>query len=56
MRIADLRPGMKVALSRRVVVAGLRGARRMTLFEILLDDGSGVRLKVIWLTKEAFGR
>ena len=40
-RIADLRPGMKVAVSGTVAVAGLRRARRMTLYEVRLEDGSG---------------
>ena len=49
-RVADLRPGMRVAVSGEIVVAGLRRARRMTLYEIRLDDGSG-RLKVLWFNQ-----
>jgi ATP-dependent DNA helicase RecG len=49
-RIAELRPGMKVAVSGTVAVAGLRRARRVSLFEIRLEDGSG-RLKAIWFNQ-----
>jgi ATP-dependent DNA helicase RecG len=49
-RVADLRPGMRVSVSGEIVVAGLRRARRMTLYEIRLDDGSG-RLKVLWFNQ-----
>ena len=49
-RIADLRPGMKVSRVGHVAVAGLRRARRMTLYEIRLDDGSG-RLKALWFNQ-----
>jgi len=49
-RIADLRAGMKVAVSGTVAVAGLRRARRMTLYEIRLEDGSG-RLKALWFNQ-----
>ena len=49
-RVADLRPGLRVAVSGEIVVAGLRRARRMTLYEIRLDDGSG-RLKVLWFNQ-----
>src|SRR3989475_3092689 len=37
-RIADLRPGMKIAVAGTIAVAGLRRARRMSLYEIRLDD------------------
>ncbi|HUG55187.1 MAG TPA: ATP-dependent DNA helicase RecG [Vicinamibacteria bacterium] len=50
VRIADLRPGMKVSVSGTVTVAGLRRARRMSLYEIRLDDGSG-RLKALWFNQ-----
>jgi ATP-dependent DNA helicase RecG len=50
VRVADLRAGMKVAVSGEVVVAGLRRARRVTLYEIRLDDGSG-RLKALWFNQ-----
>jgi ATP-dependent DNA helicase RecG len=49
-RVGDLRAGMKVAVSGEVVVAGLRRARRISLYEIRLDDGSG-RLKAIWFNQ-----
>ena len=49
-RIGDLRPGMKVAVSGTIAVAGLRRARRMTLYEIRLQDESG-RLKALWFNQ-----
>jgi len=49
-RIAQLRPGAKVAVSGTIAVAGLRRARRISLYEIRLEDGSG-RLKVIWFNQ-----
>jgi ATP-dependent DNA helicase RecG len=49
-RIADLRPGMKAAVAGTVAVAGLRRARRLTLFEVRLEDGSG-RLKALWFNQ-----
>jgi ATP-dependent DNA helicase RecG len=49
-KVAELRPGMKVSVSGEVVVAGLRRARRMTLYEIRLADGTG-RLKVLWFNQ-----
>jgi len=49
-RIADLRAGMKVAVSGTVTVAGLRRARRMPIYEIRLDDGTG-RLKALWFNQ-----
>jgi hypothetical protein len=48
--IAELRPGMRVAVAGKVVVAGVRRARRMPLFEGLLDDGTG-RVKAIWFNQ-----
>jgi len=48
--LAELRPGMKVAVSGRIAVAGLRRARRMSLYEALLEDASG-RLKAIWFNQ-----
>ena len=50
VRIADLQVGMRVSVSGEIAVAGLRRARRMTLYEIRLDDGSG-RLKVLWFNQ-----
>ncbi len=49
-RIADLRAGMKTAVAGTIVVAGLRRARRMTLFEVRLQDESG-RLKALWFNQ-----
>ena len=49
-RIADLQPGMKVSVSGTIVVAGLRRARRMTLYEVRLEDESG-RLKALWFNQ-----
>jgi ATP-dependent DNA helicase RecG len=50
VRVADLRPGMRVSVCGEIVVAGLRRARRMTLYEVRLDDGSG-RLKALWFNQ-----
>jgi ATP-dependent DNA helicase RecG len=49
-RIADLRPGMKVSVAGTIAVAGLRRARRLTLYEVRLEDGTG-RLKVLWFNQ-----
>jgi ATP-dependent DNA helicase RecG len=49
-RIADLRPGMKVSVSGTIAVAGLRRARRLTLYEVRVEDGSG-RLKALWFNQ-----
>jgi ATP-dependent DNA helicase RecG len=49
-RIADLRPGMKIAVAGTIAAAGLRRARRMTLYEARVDDGSG-RLKALWFNQ-----
>jgi ATP-dependent DNA helicase RecG len=49
-RVADLQPGMRTAVSGTIAVAGLRRARRMTLYEARLDDGSG-RLKALWFNQ-----
>ena len=50
VKIAELRPGMRVSVAGEVAVAGLRRARRLTLFEVRLDDGSG-RLKALWFNQ-----
>jgi len=50
VRIAALQPGMKLSVEGSITVAGLRRARRMTLYEIRLDDGSG-RLKALWFNQ-----
>ncbi len=49
-RVADLRPGMRVSVSGEIAVAGLRRARRMTIYELRFDDGSG-RLKVVFFNQ-----
>ena len=49
-RVADLRPGMRVSVSGEIAVAGLRRARRLTIYEVRLDDGSG-RLKAIFFNQ-----
>jgi ATP-dependent DNA helicase RecG len=48
--IAALRPGLKTAVTGTVAVAGLRRARRMTIFEARLRDPSGT-LKAIWFNQ-----
>jgi len=50
VRIADLQPGMRVSVAGEVAVAGLRRARRLTIYEIRLDDGSG-RLKAVFFNQ-----
>jgi ATP-dependent DNA helicase RecG len=50
-RIADLRPGMKVSVTGTIAVAGLRRARRVSIYEIRLDDGSGRPLKAVWFNQ-----
>jgi ATP-dependent DNA helicase RecG len=49
-RIADLQPGMKVSVSGTITVAGLRRARRLSIYEVRLDDASG-RLKAVWFNQ-----
>jgi ATP-dependent DNA helicase RecG len=49
-RIGELRAGMRISVSGEIVVAGLRRARRMTLYEVRVDDGSG-KLKVLWFNQ-----
>jgi ATP-dependent DNA helicase RecG len=49
-RVGDLRAGMKVSVSGTVSVAGLRRARRLTLYEVRLEDGTG-RLKALWFNQ-----
>jgi ATP-dependent DNA helicase RecG len=48
--IAELRAGMRVTVAGTVVVAGLRRARRMMLYEVRVEDGTG-RLKVLWFNQ-----
>src|SRR5258705_4524434 len=49
-KIAELQPGARVSVAGRVAVSGLRRARRMTLFEARIDDGTG-RLKALWFNQ-----
>jgi ATP-dependent DNA helicase RecG len=51
VRVADLRIGMKVAVAGGVAVAGLRRARRLSIYELRLDDGSGRLLKAIFFNQ-----
>jgi len=51
VRVAELRPGMRVAVSGQVTVAGLRRARRLSIYELRLDDGSGRLLKAIFFNQ-----
>jgi ATP-dependent DNA helicase RecG len=48
--IADLKPGLTTSVAGRVAVAGLRRTRRMPLYEIIIEDGSG-RLKAVWFNQ-----
>ena len=50
VRIADLRPGMKVAVTGTITVAGLRRARRVSIYEVRIDDETG-RLKALWFNQ-----
>ena len=49
-KVGELQPGMRVSVSGRIEVAGLRRARRMTLFEARIGDGTG-RLKALWFNQ-----
>ena len=51
VRVAELRVGMKVAVAGSVAVAGLRRARRLSIYELRLDDGSGRLLKAIFFNQ-----
>jgi ATP-dependent DNA helicase RecG len=57
--IGALKPGMKVSVRGTVLAAGIRRARRMTLFEVLVGDEGG-RLKALWFNqpylKDALGK
>jgi ATP-dependent DNA helicase RecG len=48
--IAELREGMRTAVAGTIAVAGLRRARRMTLYEVRLEDATG-RLKALWFNQ-----
>jgi ATP-dependent DNA helicase RecG len=48
--IRDLRAGMRLSVSGTIVAAGLRRARRVSLYEALVEDGTG-RLKALWFNQ-----
>jgi ATP-dependent DNA helicase RecG len=50
VRVAELRPGMRVSVAGEIAIAGLRRARRMTVYELRLEDGSG-RLKAVFFNQ-----
>jgi ATP-dependent DNA helicase RecG len=50
VRIKDLKPGMRVSVAGEVAVAGVHRARRMSLYELRLDDGTG-RLKAVFFNQ-----
>ncbi|HEY5908447.1 MAG TPA: OB-fold nucleic acid binding domain-containing protein, partial [Vicinamibacteria bacterium] len=49
-KISALQPGMRVSVAGEIVAAGLRRARRMSLYEVRVEDGSG-RLKALWFNQ-----
>ena len=49
-KIGELRPGMRASVAGEIVAAGLRRARRMSLYEIRIEDGTG-RLKALWFNQ-----
>jgi ATP-dependent DNA helicase RecG len=49
-RVTDLRPGVRVSVAGEIAAAGLRRARRMAIYEVRLDDGTG-RLKAVWFNQ-----
>jgi len=50
-RLSELGAGMRVAVSGKVAAAGLRRARRLSIYELRLDDGSGRMLKAIFFNQ-----
>ncbi len=48
--IAALRPGLRTSIVGTISVAGLRRARRFSLYEMRVEDESG-RLKVLWFNQ-----
>ena len=50
-RLNELGAGMRVAVSGKVAAAGLRRARRLSIYELRLDDGSGRMLKAIFFNQ-----
>ena len=49
-KIGALRPGMRTSVAGEIVAAGLRRARRMNLYEVRIEDGTG-RLKALWFNQ-----
>src|SRR6185295_16559274 len=49
-KIGALRPGMRTSVAGEIVAAGLRRARRMSLYEVRIEDGTG-RLKALWFNQ-----
>ena len=49
-KIGELRAGMRASVAGEIVAAGLRRARRMSLYEIRIEDGTG-RLKALWFNQ-----
>ena len=49
-RIGELRAGMTACVSGTIAVAGLRRARRITLYEARLEDATG-RIKALWFNQ-----
>src|SRR5512143_189667 len=50
VRVADLQAGQRVSVAGEIAIAGLRRARRMTIYELRLEDGSG-RLKAVFFNQ-----
>ena len=48
--IRDLHAGMKVSVSGTIVVAGLRRARRLSVYEAQIEDATG-RLRAVWFNQ-----
>jgi ATP-dependent DNA helicase RecG len=48
--IRDLTPGVKTSISGTIVAAGLRRARRVSLYEVQVEDQTG-RLKALWFNQ-----
>jgi ATP-dependent DNA helicase RecG len=49
--IRNLAPGIKTSISGTIVAAGLRRARRVSLYEVQVEDTSGGRLKALWFNQ-----
>jgi ATP-dependent DNA helicase RecG len=50
VRVADLQAGQRVSVAGEIAIAGLRRARRVTIYELRLEDGSG-RLKAVFFNQ-----